>query len=167
MQKISSIILTIGIPGAGKTFWVKQYRETHPFTHIISTDEIRKEITGEEQCINPLQNDEIHCIARRRVKSLIDNPQNYNYGGLEILVDATNCNKYEWQEYKKLGSTLLIAKVFNISIENAKKNQYSRSRKVDDKIIEEKWKELQQNLPFLKNYFNLIDNIYFQDSLSE
>lgn len=34
-------------PGAGKSTWARQYKETHENVYIISSDEIRFEITGQ------------------------------------------------------------------------------------------------------------------------
>ena len=34
------------IPAAGKSTWAKQYKDTHPDVYIVSSDEIRMELTG-------------------------------------------------------------------------------------------------------------------------
>ena len=65
-KKMSIVILTVGIPGAGKSTWVQDFIKKRRFT-VISTDEIRKELTGIEQCVDPSQNDMIHDEARRKL----------------------------------------------------------------------------------------------------
>ena len=37
------------MPGSGKSTWAKAYQEAHPHTLIVSSDEIRFELTGQTQ----------------------------------------------------------------------------------------------------------------------
>lgn len=151
----SVLILTIGIPGAGKSTWVKEYLKTHPLTHVISTDDLRKELTGVEQCVNPSQNDWIHNTARERVKEILENPS-YSGLGPEIIVDSTNVDVEEWFEYKKLGASVMLAKVFNVNPEEAMDHQRYRERIVPLDIVQNKWEKLQKNKKFIPLLFNMI-----------
>ena len=157
---MSIIILTIGIPGSGKTYWTNEFIKKHKNNvHIISTDALRKEITGVEQCIDPSQNDMIHDEAHKRVSAIINNPNNYggnNGFGPMIIVDSTNVEKEEWERYKKLNPTFLVAKFFDIPPEIAMKNQMKRERKVPFEVLKWKWGILQENLPEMKKFFNFI-----------
>lgn len=157
--RFSILILTIGIPGAGKSTWVNEYKKTHPYVYVISTDEIRKEVTGVEQCIDPSMNTKIHSIAKERVKAILDNPDNYglNKGlGPEIIVDSTNVDVQEWVEYKNLGSTVIVGKVFNTTPDQAMKNQNNRERLVPREIVDMKWERLQRNKKYLNKIFNML-----------
>lgn len=159
MAHLSILILTIGIPGAGKTTWVDQYVKEHPSTFVISTDKIRKELTGDEQCLHPCQNDMIHDEARRRVKEIIGNSHNYggNHGfGPTIVVDSTNCEADEWFQYKKLGASIMIAKVFKLTPDEAMSRQMGRERKVPFDILQMKYTQLLHDEKFLPCFFNLI-----------
>lgn len=151
------IILTIGIPGAGKTTWVKEYRKKHPLTYVVSTDEIRKELTGKYDCV-PSENTKIHDEARKRVKQILEDRSNYvrNGFGPEVIVDSTNVDVLEWIKYKALNPTLLLAKVFDVTPEQAMKNQESRSRKVPMNILRDKWETLQNNKGYIPHLFNLL-----------
>lgn len=154
------LILTIGIPGAGKSTWVKEYLEMYPNgTFVISTDEIRKELTGNEQCVDPSQNSMIHEEARKRVKAIINNKKSLckKLGTWPvIIVDSTNVEVEEWIAYKQLGATILAAKIFDIKPENAYEHMQNRERKVPMEIIQWKWKILQQNLKNIPKLFNYI-----------
>ena len=156
----SKIILTIGIPGSGKSTWVNKYIQQYPFTKVISTDKIREELTGQEQCINPSQNPMIHEEARKRVKAILDDPENYKGGncgmGPEVIVDATNVEVEEWIRYKKLDPTLFVCKIFDVPPKQALQMQEQRERKVPLHILEMKWKQLQQNKHFIPCFFNMI-----------
>lgn len=151
----SILILTIGIPGAGKTTWVNQYVQKHPYAHVISTDSIRKELTGKVEC-DPAQNEWVHGEARRRVKEILDNPNSSIGMGPEIIVDSTNVDVEEWIAYKKLGSSVILAKVFDTDVNTAMKYQEQRRRFVPRFVLEQKWTTLQKNKKFLPLVFNML-----------
>lgn len=151
----SVLILTIGIPGSGKTSWVKEYKKTHPLTFVVSTDDIRKELTGVEQCVNPSQNEWIHTTARNRVKEILSRKDHYGLGP-EIIVDSTNVDLEEWLKYKDLGASVILAKVFDVPPLQAMEYQKNRERKVPLEIVQNKWDTLQHNKKFLPLVFNMI-----------
>lgn len=159
MSSFSILILTVGIPSSGKSTWVKEYCKSHPLTHVISTDNIRKEITGIEQCVNPSQNDMIHDEARKRAKSILDDPEMYGgkYGlGPEIIIDSTNCDLNEWIKYKDLNSSVILAKVFEVEPEKAMEMQQGRERFVPMEILQMKWEQYQKNKKYLPLVFNMV-----------
>ena len=159
MPNFSILILTVGIPGSGKTTWVKEYLKEHPYTYVVSTDNLRKELTGNEQCVDPSQNGWIHDEARKRVKKIIDNPENYggNHGmGPEIIVDSTNVDVDEWLKYKNLGASVILAKTFNVEPDTAMKQQATRERLVPRDIVEMKWQQFQANKKYMPHIFNMI-----------
>ena len=159
----SVLILTIGIPGSGKTTWVNDYCKKHPNNvHVISTDQIRIDLTGQEQCVDPSQNPMIHDEARKRVKKILDQTKELTQKTGTwpvIIVDSTNVDVCEWIAYKELGASLMLAKVFDIKPEQALENMKNRERKVPSHIVEWKWKTLEQNRHFIPKIFNML--IYF------
>ena len=46
---MKTLIMLSAMPGSGKSTWAKAYREAHPHTLIVSSDEIRYELTGTTQ----------------------------------------------------------------------------------------------------------------------
>lgn len=156
----SVLILTIGIPGSGKTTWAKKYLKEHPNgTVIISSDEIRKELTGTEQCIDPTQNELIHHETRKRAKEILQSSSELRkkWGTWPtVIIDSTNVDIEEWEAYKQLGSSVMIAKIFDTPPEQAFNNLQNRDRKVPLNIIQWKWETLLKNSPYLSKYFNLI-----------
>ena len=156
----SILILTIGIPGSGKTTWVQEYVKEHPYTRVVSTDLIRKEKTGTEDSIDdPGFNNMIHEEARRKVKEILDNPLNYggNMGmGPVIIVDSTNVDVEEWVKYKELGPSIMLAKIFEVSPEEAMKRQSGRERQVPKRVLDDKWKSLTFTKQFIPSFFNMI-----------
>lgn len=153
-----NLLLTIGIPGAGKSWWVKEYKEKHPDTFIISTDELRKTLTGVEQCINPSQNGMIHDEARKLVKQIIESPWNGSPSDLErtIIVDSTNCSIDEWRAYRQQGADILHAIVFERTPEQSMENQKHRDRQVPLEVVKMKWREYEHDKSMLPFFFNKI-----------
>lgn len=144
------LILTVGIPGAGKSTWAEWYASMDP-THntvVVSTDKLRKELTGTSNC-NPAENEFIHSSARQRVKELLQQ-------GHDVIVDSTNVDLEEWLKYKHLYPSIFIAKIFDVSPAEAMVRQERRERKVPLAILEDKWKTLQQNKHHVSILFDLI-----------
>jgi predicted kinase len=46
---MSTFILLSAIPGSGKSTWAKQYKALHPHVHVVSSDDVRKKVTGSQQ----------------------------------------------------------------------------------------------------------------------
>ena len=46
---MKTFILLSAIPGSGKSTWAEQYRLSHENVHVVSSDEIRKELGGAYQ----------------------------------------------------------------------------------------------------------------------
>lgn len=46
---MKKIIVLSAAPGSGKSTWAKKYQNSHPNTYIISSDDIRFELTGQYQ----------------------------------------------------------------------------------------------------------------------
>lgn len=144
---IHNIIMTIGIPGCGKTTWAKEYQKTYPNIYIISSDEIRKEVTGTYVC-DPAQSSMIHERAWERAQEVLKEH--------DVLIDSTNTSVDEWLRYKKLQPYIFIAKVFEVPPEEANKRQMFRERQVPMDVLEHKWAEYQKNKKYLGKVFNIL-----------
>lgn len=158
MGGFSSLILTVGIPASGKTRWVVKYKKTHPITFVISTDDLREELTGTRVC-DPTQSAWIHEEARKKARDVIEHPEKYGlqHGiGPEIIIDSTNVDVEEWIKYKRLGSTLMSARLFDVSVDRAMENQAKRERQIPRYVLEDKYQTLQRNLKYMPYFFNFI-----------
>lgn len=85
--RMATFILLSAIPGSGKSTWAHRYQKEHPHTHIVSSDEIRKRLTGE--VANFSKETEVW-------KTFIDTIN--NYGAKEddctVIADSTNLTNY-------------------------------------------------------------------------
>ena len=142
------LILTVGIPGAGKTTWVEKYIRKHGSTCVVSTDAIRKELTGTAEC-DESQIQQIHTEARKRARHYLELKR-------DVVVDATNVDVEEWKAYKEicLPSTLMCAKVFEIDMEKAIRRVQKRGTvEVPRHRFEYKQQLFEASKPFLRKYF--------------
>ena len=94
MERKFILYLTIGIPGSGKSRWVKKFVEDqhHRNIHVISSDALRREILGDDQNVNVSQHAMIHDEERKRIKKLLSDPS-LTSPVIDIIIDATNCEK--------------------------------------------------------------------------
>ena len=47
--EMKTLIVLSAMPGSGKSTWANKYKEEHPHTLIVSSDQIRYELTGQLQ----------------------------------------------------------------------------------------------------------------------
>lgn len=87
-----TFILLSAVPGAGKSTWAEQYRLTHKNVKVVSSDSLRKEITGEFQ--NFEHEDEVW-------KEYFDRINNFakNNDEVTVIADSTNLKNYYRKKY--------------------------------------------------------------------
>lgn len=85
---MKTFILLSAIAGCGKSTWAEQYRLTHKNVHIVSSDVLRKEITGEYKDLSHDQE------VWKRFSSDIEMYRD-KYDDVTVIADSTNIlNKY-------------------------------------------------------------------------
>lgn len=130
-QRKNQLYMLIGIPGCGKTTFAKKYL-TKTNTIIISTDEIRKELTGTYSFSNKT-NEKVFNTAKRRIKSALLN-------GLNVVFDATNTQKIYRQNFIKVAQDTksdVVAIIFKtpLSICLERNSKRNLERRVPDNVI--------------------------------
>jgi predicted kinase len=143
-------IITIGIPGSGKTTAVAPLVEKYGLTRI-SRDEIRQEWFG-----NPiLQEDKEGVIleAERRAKAALAE-------GHSVIKDSTFTERSKRIEaissLREGGADRIIGIVFNTPLETAEERNSPREFPVDDRVIEIMYGQLQSEPPQLDEGFDAI-----------
>jgi len=79
-----TLILLVGIPGSGKTYYAKEYAKFHDNVIHLSSDSIRKELWGNEAIQG--DNHEVFSLMQSRAIEALNNGQN-------VLYDATNITR--------------------------------------------------------------------------
>ena len=143
------LILTIGIPGSGKSTWAAGYAKENPNTIIVSSDGIRKELTGTEEC-DPSMNGKIFAVVRERVaKGILEH---------DVIVDATNTRVKDWKTYRELcpDGTEVCARFFDVDPDTAMEYQSHRERQVPREVLDRFWDTIQSNAAHIPEYFDVI-----------
>ncbi len=119
------LIVTVGLPGAGKSTWL-----AHLGVNAISSDEIRRWISDDPT------NQRIHGRVFRTVRYLI--VQRMEIGRPVTYVDATNLTAWERRPYIRLGELYdcdVEALFFDVPVEICLLRNHLRPRIVPDEAI--------------------------------
>lgn len=149
---MSTLHLLIGIPGCGKSTYAKRLAdETHG--RIVSSDGIRKELTGTEEYLHPELNTKVFAIFRSRVTEWIKDT--------DVIADATNIHVKDWRTYIGLcpEGTQHKAYWFDISPDIAMARMEGRERKVPREVVERMWDTMVQNRKMLSDFFVESDTV--------
>lgn len=142
-KNIPILIMPVGVPGAGKSTWIKAQKGFE----VVCPDEIRKELTG--NISDQSQNARVWQIASERIIEALRNGKN-------AILDATNTTtKGRTQFLEKIPKDIIYQKqaiVFNVSPEDAKKRikkdiEDGKDRSnVPDDVIDRMYKQFKQDI---------------------
>ena len=151
-------VMMVGLSGSGKSTLANRVALEYD-AHIISSDEIRAEVFGDEN--DQHHNKEVFEILHARVHEALKN-------GNSVIYDATNINAKrrvavleQLKKYKDLRKICwVVATPFEICVENDKK----RKRKVGRAVILKQMKQFQ--MPFLSEGWDSIHTkkLFMRDS---
>lgn len=133
---MKTFILLSAIPGAGKSTWAEQYRLTHKHVLVVSSDEIRKEVTGEYQSFQ--HEKEVWDLFFKRIIEYRD-----KYDDVTVIADSTNIqNKYRMIYAKNVvGFDRKVLIVFKKTFETILKQNKERNENkiVPENILKSMW----------------------------
>lgn len=126
---MSKVIITVGIPASGKTYWANEYVKTHPNTVISCRDDIRA--IGHLPFGDPEVEKRITDIQRNDIRLAVD-------ADLNVIVADTNINdrfRNDLIEFLlDLGAAVQIIP-FPVSLETALERDANRERTVGYDVI--------------------------------
>ena len=144
-----TILILIGVPGSGKSTYYANSKDKFP-THVyINMDSLRKQLTGSEA--DQSKNAEVAALAQSTLKAALAH-------GWELIVwDNTSARpKYRKeviQEAKKFNYKV-EGVYFKVPIEVAKDRNSKRKNVVPEEVIDNMFKNLEQNPPKLEEGFD-------------
>ena len=140
---MATLNIAIGIPGAGKSTYLKKLNAVY-----VSSDEIRKELFGDEGVQDNPQ--KVFAVLNSRVSKALKE-------GKDVTYDATNVNrksrKQIFKDYKGVADKI-VAYYFDIPVEEAIKRNNARQRVVPEEAIMRMYGNL--NPPTLEEGFDEI-----------
>jgi len=106
-------IMTIGIPGSGKSTWINS-QTSDENTIVVCPDLIREELTGSVS--DQTKNNEVWGLAKKRVIEALQSGKN-------VILDATNVDSKNRRRFLQglPANIALKAKIFNVEPEEAKR----------------------------------------------
>ena len=152
MKKVAFI--TIGIPGCGKSTWIKNQQFPPNETVTVSMDDIREELTGDTS--DQSRNAEVAGIAKSRYQKALQNETPI------VIWDATNVQrKYrrELIQTAKNNGYKVVGVWFDIPLEVAKVRNSERERVVPEHVLDRMYMSLNQNPPSRDEGFDVIQKI--------
>lgn len=96
-----NLLMTIGLPGSGKSTWVKNYIKDKPMTFVICRDDIRRMGMAGDYVFYGAREPMIMLMSRRMIKAAIT----YGY---DVVVDETLLKRCYRQELAKVFRDMTI-----------------------------------------------------------
>ena len=139
-----------GPSGSGKSTWATRYTLSHFKTKVVSTDQIRELLFGDAGV--QAEPGKVFKIAHAYIKDYLN-------AGYNVIFDAMNLHPKDRRaiiaEYKELYPKLVcICVVAQTSLDECKKRQYQRERKVPAHVIDKQFNQFQ--LPKLEEGWDVI-----------
>ncbi|MDQ0268165.1 AAA family ATPase [Cytobacillus purgationiresistens] len=136
---MTTFIQLVGLPGSGKSTLAMDLCIEYNAIHL-SSDDIRSEQFGDEQ--SQAHNQAVFSEMEKRTKAALSS-------GINVVFDATNLNRKRRRHFINhiVKSNHKIVYYMNTSIEEIRKRNQTRSRKVDDQVIDKMYTAL--HIPIL------------------
>ena len=138
----------VGCSGSGKSTFAKKIQNDD--TVIVYTDAIRKELFGYEGCQS--EGERVFAIAHYRVKATLLEDRN-------VIFDATNTTtkgRKRLLEVVEKTYCWKVAIVFCTSVDECKRRNQMRDRKVPDAVIERQFMQYMRDAQTIPEQFDEI-----------
>jgi predicted kinase len=143
------LIMLVGIPGSGKSTWASQFQTVHPDYCLVSTDQIRAKLYGDEAVQGNWY--QVWQQVRTQWQIGIDSIRQGTRAG--VIYDATNARRrYRRQAIasaRMLGFDTLTLVWFDVPLEVCLKRNQQRSRRVPPQVIVKMHRQLRSAPPSL------------------
>lgn len=128
-SKKHALVILVGPPASGKSTWGKQFATDNNLVYV-STDAIRKELSGDEgnQAVSPIA----FGLARQRVSAALRS-------GQSAMIDATNVNtksRKDWINMGRGAGAKVIAVAFEVPRDELLRRDAQRERHVGEEVID-------------------------------
>lgn len=150
---MTTAILGIGLPGSGKTTYLKSIADKRPNSVYISADDIREQITGDplDQSMNKVVWELLYGAIELALAK-----------GKDVIVDATNYRQYDRRRlvaHCAKFTPKIIGVVMNAHIDECKRRNAMRENSVPEYVIDKMFEEFLKNPPSDEDGFAFLIDI--------
>lgn len=158
---MKKVIVSIGIPGSGKSTILRKFAEKHGYTYICP-DDIRMELTGDPA--DQTRNRAVWSETRKRTREALGRNET-------VVVDATFANAKQRQDFidtaREAGAEKVQGLYFNVPIDIAKDRNSNRERVVPEYVLDRMQNFLEKSAPNVENEFDSLFTLDEQGELTE
>ena len=153
---MKTLIILSAMPGSGKSTWAQKYQEEHPHTLIISSDQIRYEVTG--SLLDFSKQDKVWELFSLRIHEYAK-----KYDDVTVILDALNdlnCLRIKYvkenPEFDRYELVLFPRTPEQIKFYNKQRNECSIVPDDQLEILINKWEQPSEEVI---NLFNIIHEV--------
>ena len=151
---MKTLIMLSAVPAAGKTTWAKDYQKDHENVYIVSSDDIRLEVTHGNYH-DQSQQAKVWEIFEQRIHE-------YAKKGDDVTVVLDALNDVNWVRYKYLSTTpefdQKVLVLFPTTLEKSK--EFNNTRPVDCRVPDDALEMLNNKFEEpSKEVLDLVDNV--------
>ncbi len=158
---MKKVIVGIGIPGSGKTTFLKEFSANNGYSYICP-DDIREELTGNVS--DQSKNAEVWQEAYKRTERELSQ-------GNSVVFDATFANlgqRKDFLSFARLkGAEKIQGVCIEVGLEIAKERNQLRERKVPEAVLERMHRSLTEFPPEISDGFDSIFTLDGEQRLIE
>ena len=152
---MKTLIVLCAVAGAGKSTWAEQYRQTHHHVYVVSSDEIRKELTGRYSDMS--KDLEMWTIYFNRI-----NEYREKHKDVTVIADSTNIlNKYRLQYKDIVGFDKKVLVIIRKDLPVILKQNLARSeeKQIPEEAIKWMYENFEEPSEEVLNIFDEYDQV--------
>lgn len=133
---MTTLTITRGLPGSGKSTWARQQQETKPGLWRVNRDDLRAMLVPAWAFGDQNDEDLLTVVQHRAVHALL-------YNGIDVIVDDTNLSDRAVKGLREVaddnGATFVIQDFTGVPLETCLARDAARPNPVGEQVIRRMW----------------------------